>query len=101
VPCSFKERLNKFSGNWLVAQSPRFCKFDMFLLKEKEKTEIYGPYWKSLVRVYGIRMGDVVHFQLDEDPFEPVDNLFNAVVYTNGAEKDVSVDTGMCYVHSI
>jgi hypothetical protein len=47
-----------------------------------------------LVRVYDIGAGDVVKFELDDDPFEPVDNLFQVTVYSNGAEKDTVVDTG-------
>jgi hypothetical protein len=49
-----------------------------------------------LVRVYDIGVGDVVHFELDENPFEPVDNLFQLIVYSNGAEKNTVVDTGNC-----
>jgi hypothetical protein len=49
-----------------------------------------------LVRVYDIGVRDVVQFELDENPFEPVDNLFQVIVYSNGAEKDTVVDTGNC-----
>jgi hypothetical protein len=97
VPCSFKERLNKFTTNWLVVESYRLRKFDLFLHKEKERTIICGPYWKSFVRVFDIGIGDVVQFQLDDDPYEPVENLFNVTVYRDGVEKDNVVDSGMCF----
>jgi hypothetical protein len=96
VPCSFRERLNKFTGKWLVAQSPRFRKFDLYLLKEVDRIIICGPYWKSLVRVYDIGVVDVVQFELDENPFEPVNNIFQLIVYSNGAKKNTVVDTGNC-----
>jgi hypothetical protein len=41
----------------------------MSLLKEVDRTVICGPYWKSLFRVYDIGVGDVVQFELDENPF--------------------------------
>ena len=95
MPCSFRERLNKFTKNWLVARSPRFRKFDLYLKKDRLRTIICGPYWLSLVRAYDIGVGDVVRFELNEDLDEPVDNLFNVQVYWNNVEKEVVEDTGM------
>jgi hypothetical protein len=34
---------------FLTAECPNFLKFDMYLLKEKERTYICGAYWSSLL----------------------------------------------------
>jgi hypothetical protein len=47
--------------------------------------------------VFDIGIGDVIQFQLDDDPYEPVENLFNVTVYRNGGEKDNIVESGMCF----
>jgi hypothetical protein len=65
--------------------------------RKKERTLICGPYWKSFVRVFDIGIGDVVQFVLDDDPYEPVENLFNVTVYRDRVEKDNVVDSGMCF----
>lgn len=80
----------------MVARSPNFRNFDLFLSKDRIRTYICGPYWKSLVRAYDIGLGDVVHFEYNEDPLEPLDNLFNVTVYMNNVEKEVVEATGMC-----
>jgi len=45
IPCSFKQRLNNLvPGKWLVAKSPRFRRFDLFLQKDESATLICVPY---------------------------------------------------------
>jgi hypothetical protein len=95
VPCSFRERLNKFTKNWLVARTPNFRKYDLFLRKDRLRTYICGPYWKSLIRAYDIEVGDVVHFEYNEDSLDGLSNLFNVTVYKNNIEKAVVEETGI------
>lgn len=68
--------------------------FDFSLFKEKIKTTICGPYWRSLVRVYDIQIGNTVAFIYNE-----VDGRFGATVYhmVNGMkqEKPIAAPLGM------
>jgi hypothetical protein len=103
VPCSFKERLNKFSGDWLLAKTQAFRDFDLFLKRDDSRTLICGPYWLSLVRTHEIGLGDVVEFEYEDDPLEYEDdpleslnNVFHVTVYDNAMRvKDAIVDPGM------
>ena len=97
MPCSFKERLNKFvHNNWIVASS-HHRSYDLFLRKDSVRTYICGPYWKSLIRIFDIEIGDVLHFEYNAHP--PLVNLnfgnvFNVTVYRDGDVREVAEDTG-------
>ena len=68
VPCKNKVQVDtSVPGSWMVAYSPTEHPFDFSLLRRGINTIICGPYWRSLVRVYDIQLGDVVHFQLDDE----------------------------------
>ena len=54
----------------MVAYSPTDHPFDFSLIRRGNKTIICGPYWRSLVRVYGIQLGEVVHFQLGDEEMD-------------------------------
>jgi hypothetical protein len=103
VPCSFRERLDKFAKKWLVARSPRYRSFDLFLMKDDaaSRTTMCGPYWTSLIRVYNIGIGDVLYFEYNDDPLEKLDNMFDVTVYSNGVEKEVVEDTGMSFLQLV
>ncbi|KAM0928815.1 hypothetical protein ACQ4PT_002004 [Festuca glaucescens] len=77
VPCKFREQVSKFarSENWMVAQCPMRV-YDMYLGKDDNTTTICGPYWRSLVRLYDIQLGDVVSFTYVEEQ-----NKFQLNVY--------------------
>ena len=62
--------------------------FDFFLNKETLKTEMGGPYWLALTRMYGIVEGDIIHFK-----FLTSENKFLFTVYNNlGVEKSANLD---------
>ena len=44
--------------------------FDLYLEKRWERTVVFGPYWKSLLRMFGIQLGDVVCFELADNHME-------------------------------
>ena len=76
VPCKNKVQVDTYvPGSWMVAYSPTDHPFDFSLIRRGIKTIICGPYWRSLVRVYDIQLGDVVHFELDKEEEEMDEDL--------------------------
>ena len=74
----------------MLGRSTTFRKFDLFINKDKTRTELVGPYWLSLVRVYGIQVSDIIHFEYKED-----EKLFEMTVYNSqGDEKEAVADSG-------
>ncbi|XP_071680600.1 uncharacterized protein [Lolium perenne] len=59
----------------MVAKCPMRV-FDFYLEKDGTTTTICGPYWRSLVRLYDIQLGDVVSFTYMEE-----ENRFHLNVY--------------------
>jgi hypothetical protein len=77
----------------MVAKCPMRV-FDMYLEKDGTTTTICGPYWRSLVRLYAIQLGDVVSFTYMEE-----ENRFHLNVYqivnTDKVEKPYVREQGM------
>jgi hypothetical protein len=71
----------------------------LFLRKDRLRTYICGLYWKSLIRVYDIEVGDAVHFEYNEDSLDGLSNLFNVTVYKNNIEKAVVKETGIFWLN--
>ena len=69
----------------------------MYLLEDGYKTLVVGPYWRSVIRVYNIQVGDVVSFTYvggDEDFSVSTDDIFALTVYqvgVNGKEVKLPV----------
>jgi hypothetical protein len=59
----------------MVAKCPMRV-YDMYLVKDGTTTTICGPYWRSLVRLYNIQLGDVLSFTYMEE-----ENRFHLNVY--------------------
>ena len=87
VPCLFKEKLNSICGNWLVAKCQGDLFFDFFLEKIEIRTNLVGPYVRSLMRVYDLNIGDVLSFDYiweDEDYVYDKEQEFDLTVYQIG-----------------
>jgi hypothetical protein len=94
VPCKFRDQLNKFTGNWMVAKCHARLYYDFYLLKHMTTTEICGPFWIALVRRYDIQLGDVLYFEFVEET-----NIFEVQVMNNNyGDKDLVGHTGMMLV---
>ncbi|KAM0907837.1 hypothetical protein ACQ4PT_015866 [Festuca glaucescens] len=96
VPCKFREQVSKFarSENWMVAQCPMRV-YDMYLEKDGSTTTICGPYWRSLVRLYDIQLGDVVSFTYMEEQNKFQLNVYQIV--NNEKEEKPYVGQQMVY----
>jgi hypothetical protein len=72
------------SGNWT---------YDFYLEKTLTRTEICGPYRRSLVRRYDIHLGDVICFEYVEET-----NNFQIQVLNNADEEKKQVaNSGMAH----
>ena len=87
----------------MVANSEALRNFDLFLKKSNVRTIICDLYWKSPMRVYDIALGDVVHFEYDDDQLDDVGlnltNLLHITVYSNGEEKKIHEATGISLIY--
>ena len=87
VPCFFKEKLKGICGNWRHAKCQMDYTYHMYLHKTERKIRLAGPYWRSVIRVYDIQIGDVVTFIYvgeDEDFDADRDEEFELTVYQIG-----------------
>lgn len=82
--------MNTFCENWLVAKCHSSLFFDFFLekieTKKKSRTNLVGPYLRSLTRVYDLQVGDVLSFDLlwEEEDYDDVEQQFDLTVYQVG-----------------
>jgi hypothetical protein len=86
VPCLFREKLNKFAGNWMVARCSGNWTYDFYLEKTLTRIEICGPYWRSFIRRFDIQLGDVICFEYVEET-----NNFDIQVLNNADEEKQQV----------
>ena len=81
--------MNNFvPGNWMVARSTGWHRFDFFLRKKETETELCGPFWLSVIRQYTLIEGDIIHFNYVESEKLFLFTVFDAL----GVEKEADAD---------
>jgi hypothetical protein len=67
--------------------------YDFYPEKTLTRTEICGPYWRSLVRRYDIQLGDVICFEYVEE----TNNFQIQVLNNSDEEKQQVANSGMAH----